>query len=137
MGVLLFVVAIGFGIWSAIGKEWYWYALAPALMMVASSVLCTSYIQALTRLYAIAVVPGVKQVSGAVGILVINGIYLLVACVIAYFVLEEWLIFACFIVTCVILSTIVAVHDAQFELAVSRERRLQEILGRGAKEVKE
>jgi len=137
MGVLWFVVAIGFGIWSAIGQEWYWHALAPVIMATASSFICSSYIQALTRLYAIIVTPGVKQIRGVIGIIVINIIPFLIWCVIAFFVLKKWLIFTLFIVACVIFSTIVAVHDAQFELAVKRERWLQEILGRGTKEQKQ
>ncbi|MFH1371797.1 MAG: hypothetical protein ABII09_11015 [Planctomycetota bacterium] len=134
MGVLYFIVAVGFGIWSAIGQEWYWYALAPVIMIVAGGSICTSYIQGLTRLYAVIVVPGAKRIRGAIGILAINLTSFLIGCVIAHFILEEWLIFAFFIVACVILSTIVAVHDTQFKLAIKRERRLQEALGRGQKD---
>ena len=133
MGVLWFAVAVGFGVWSAFGKEWYWYIIAPVIMIVAGSFICTSYIQGLTRLYAVIVVPGVKRIRAAIGILAINLTSFLIGCVIAHFVLKEWLIFAFFIVACVILSTIVAVHDTQFKLAVKRERRLQEALGRGPK----
>ena len=137
MGTLWFIIAVGFGLWSAIGQEWYWYVLAPVVMMAAGSFVCTSYIQGLIRLYAIIAVPGVKRIRSAIGIFVINVISFLIGCIIAYFILEGWLSLVFFIVACVILSTIVAVHDAQFELAVGREQKLQEILKRKTKEVKE
>ncbi len=128
MVILWFVIAVGFGIWSAIGKEWYWYALAPVLVVAASSFLCTSYIQGVTRLYAIVLVSGVKRIRSAIVIFVINGTSLLLGGAIAYFAIGNWVCLSFFIVLCVIFSTIVAVGDGQFELAVKREQSLQELL---------
>jgi hypothetical protein len=124
MIILFAIVVIAFGIWSAIGDAWYWYLLAPALILVASIFLCSSYIQAVTRLYAIVVVPGYKRIRGAVGILVVNGISMLFGGAIAYLVLRNQLRFAFFVGLCLVAATVTAVWDAMFHQAVERERKL-------------
>jgi hypothetical protein len=124
MIILFAIVVIAFGIWSVIGDAWYWYILAPALMLVASIFLCSSYIQAVTRLYAIVVVPGFKRIRGVVGILVVNGISMLFGGATAYFVLRNQLRFAFFVGLCIVASTITAVWDEMFKKAIEREEKL-------------
>ncbi|CAB1078375.1 hypothetical protein D1AOALGA4SA_6120 [Olavius algarvensis Delta 1 endosymbiont] len=66
------IIDVIFGVWSAIGKAWYWYPLNIILLFIASSMINTSFIQLLTRTYAVFALKAPRAFSQILGLVVLT-----------------------------------------------------------------
>lgn len=55
MALLLTLADVGFGVWGAWGKTWYWYPLNIAILFGASSIYCTVFLQSAFKCFFLAI----------------------------------------------------------------------------------
>ena len=122
------IIDLGFSIWAGFGKSWHVYFINFILLFVASSMINTSYIQGLTRGVSYVVLYKGKGVLKALKMNILTIILMLVAYIITRFVFLTNLQYILFFIACITISTIVAFIDNQFQVAVERTRRLEEVL---------
>jgi len=117
MGVIAILVEIGFGIWAAVGKPWYWYPISISVLFVAGSVFNTSFIQGITRCHSVFAVKGLDGLCEALRLGFITLIYWAVAYGISRIVFSDRFQLTLFFSACFILSLIVAVTSGEFRSA--------------------
>ena len=124
---LIIIIDVVFAIWGGVGQEWYIYPLNFVLLFIASSIINTNYLQALTRSYAALHLYGFngKGISSSLGVSILALIFILVGFVITCFVFTTMIQFILFFVACIVLSTIVAFVDDMFSIALSRTLQIE------------
>ena len=124
-GLIIIVIDLAFAIWAGIGKAWYIYLLNFVLLFMASGLINTSYIQGLTRGVSYIYLYGVKGILKAFGINIPTVISMLIAYFIIRFVLLIFTQKVLFFGACIILSTIVAIVDNHFQIAIDRTKTFE------------
>ena len=122
------IIDLGLSIWAGFGKSWHVYFINFILLFVASSMINTSYIQGLTRGVSYVVLYKGKGVLKALKLNTLTIILMLVAYIVTRFVFLTNLQYILFFIACITISTIVAFIDNQFQVAVEKTRRLEEVL---------
>ncbi|MBU0533220.1 MAG: hypothetical protein KJ887_00270 [Candidatus Omnitrophica bacterium] len=125
-GISIIVIDLLFGIWGAIGKAWYWYIINFILLFIASSIFNTTYIQCITRCYSVVVLKGKKGIGENVGLIILTLFYWVVGYLICMIVFQKYTQIMVFLLICLIISTIVAFVDNQFQVAIERTKRFME-----------
>lgn len=126
-GILLIIIDLLFGIWGAIGKIWYWYILNFILLFAASSIFNTSYIQCITRCYSVIVLKGKKGIGENINLIILNSFSWLISYLLYRVVFQNHTQIGLFFFTCLVLSTIVAFVDNQFQVAIERTKHFSKI----------
>lgn len=126
-GLMVVGINLVFAIWASFGKAWYIYLLNFILLFVASSMINTSYIQGLTRGFSYIFLYGRKGIPKALRINIPTIIFSMIAYIITRFVFSIGLQYALFFMICIALSTIVALVDNQFQVAIRRTQAFEEI----------
>ena len=118
--LLAIVIDVGFGIWGALGKPWYWYLINIVLLLTASGIFNTSFIQGLTRCYSVIVLKGAKGLGETTGLALFTLILWAVCYGITRVVFAGHLQIGLFFLACAAVSLIVAFVDNQFQVALAR-----------------
>jgi len=113
MGIIAILVEIGFGIWGAIGKPWYWYPINIAALFVAGIAINTSFIQWVTRCHSVFLVKGTKGLFDIMGISLITFIYWAAAYGLSRIVFADHFRIIIFFGICAALSLIVAFSNGK------------------------
>lgn len=122
--LLSIVIDIIFGIWGALGKPWYWYPLNIVLLFGASSAINTSYIQWLTRTYAVFALKAPGGFLQVFGLTVLTLFVWIAAYIIGRITLPGNFQIGLFFLACTLVSTIVAFVDGMFQVAISKTEAL-------------
>jgi hypothetical protein len=129
--LLAIVIDLAFGIWGALGRPWYWYLISVALLISSSSIINTSYIQWLTRCYA---VRRLRTSSAGLHIANLSFLTLFYFCfgylISRYALGADHMKIGLFFVACITVSTFVAFNDNMFETAIRKTRSLMGIKSR-------
>lgn len=118
------IIDVIFGVWSAIGKAWYWYPLNIILLFIASSMINTSFIQLLTRTYAVIALKAPRAFSQILGLAVLTIFLWAIAFIIGRVTLSVDFRIILFFLACILVSTIVAFLDGMFQIATSKTKAL-------------
>jgi len=118
------IIDLGFSVWASFGNPWYTYLINFILLFIASSLINTSYIQGLTRGASYISLYKLKGVLKALKINILTVISILIAYTIISFVFSINLQYILFFMVFIILSTVVAIIDNQFQLAIERTRKI-------------
>ncbi|MCB2182403.1 MAG: hypothetical protein KQH63_10285 [Desulfobulbaceae bacterium] len=118
------IIDIIFGVWGALGKAWYWYPLNIILLFIASSMINTSFIQLLTRTYAIFSLKAPRAFSQIFGLTVFTLFLWAIAYAIGHITLIINFRIILFFVACIFVSTIVAFLDDGFQTAIMKTKEL-------------
>ena len=126
-GVLIIIVDLLFGVWGAFGKAWYWYTLNFIILFTASSIFNTTYIQCITRCYSVIVLKGKRGIGENIGLIILTLVYWSIGYLICKIAFQNHIQIGLFFLTCLVISTIVAIIDNQFQVAIERTKRFAEI----------
>jgi len=128
--IYLFSITIdlGFSIWASFGSPWHIYLINFILLFIVSSLINTSYIQGLTRGASYILLYKSKGFLKALKVNILTIILMSIAYAIARFIFSITLQYILFFIACIILSTIVAIIDNQFRVAVERARKLEGLM---------
>lgn len=118
------VIDIIFGIWGALGQPWYWYPLNIVLLFCASSMINTSYIQWLTRTYSVFALKAPRAFSQVAGLTVLTLVLWALSYIIGRITLSSNFQIALFFLACILVSTIVALVDGMFQVAINKTEAL-------------
>jgi len=117
--LLAIIIDMGFGIWGALGRPWYWYPLGIVLLLSASGTINTSYIQWLTRCYAVSRLRAPRASSQIISLSFLTLLLFGLGYVLSRFALAaDHVKIVLFFLACITVSTIVAFADNMFEAAV-------------------
>jgi len=116
------VIDIGFGVWAALGRAWYWYVINLVILFSASGILNTSYIEWVTRSYSVLVLHGVKGIREELALTILTSVLWAVAYGIGYVVLKSHIAVLIFVLLCLALSTVVAFIDHRFAISLERTK---------------
>ena len=118
--LLAIIIDVGFGIWGALGKPWYWHLINIVLLLIASGIFNTSFIQGLTGSYSVIVLKGAKGLGETTGLAFLTLILWAVCYGITRVVFANHLQIGLFFLACAVVSLIVAFANNQFQVAVAR-----------------
>jgi len=124
------IIDLAFSIWASLSTPWHIYLINFILLFIASSLINTSYIQGLTRGVSYILLYKSKGFLKALKVNMLTVILMLIAYIITRFIFSINLQYILFFMDCISLSTVIAIIDNQFQVAVERTRRLEEVLGR-------
>lgn len=124
-GLIIIVIDLAFAVWAGIGKVWYAYPLNFILLFMASSAINTSYIQGLTRGVSCIYLYEVKGISKAFRVNIPTIVFMLIAYFITCLVFSIFMQKVLFFGACIVLSTIVAFVDNQFQIAIDRTKAFE------------
>lgn len=122
------VIDLGFSIWASFGSPWHIYLINFILLFIVSSLINTSYIQGLTRGASYISLYKLKGFLKALKVNILTIILMSIAYAITRFIFSINLQYILFFIACIILSTIVAIIDNQFRVAVERTRKLEGLM---------
>jgi hypothetical protein len=121
------IIDLIFGVWGAIGKTWYWYPLNVIFLFIASSMINTSFIQLLTRTYAIFSLKAPRAFSQVFGLTVLTLFLWAIAYVIGRITLTINFRIILFFLACILVSTIVVFLDGGFQTAIMKTEALMQM----------
>lgn len=124
-GIIALVIDLIFAIWAGQGKPWYGYIINFILLAIASGIINTSFIQSLTRSCSYIYLYKSKGVFKAFGMIIPGIIFFGIAFIPTYFVFRTLAQFILFFLSCIIISTIVAFIDKNFQIAIERTRAIE------------
>jgi len=127
-GAISIIIALVFTAWSSTGEVWYRYILNFVIISVAIILIGTNSIQGLTRSFSYLYLYKYKGILKA--IIMISGtiFFLFIAYFILRFVFDTLLQHFLFFSAYILLSTIIAITDKHFEMAIERTRLLESTL---------
>lgn len=127
-GAISIIIALVFTAWSSTGEVWYRYILNFVIISVAVILIGTNFIQGLTRGFSYLYLYKYKGVLKV--IIMISGtiFFLFIAYFILRFVFDTLLQHFLFFLAYILLSTIIAITDKQFGIAIERTRLLENTL---------
>lgn len=126
-GVISIIIALGFGIWSSSGGVWYRYILNFIIIFIASMFIGTNFIQGLTRGFSYLYLYKHKGILKSIIMITPTIIFFFIAYFILKFVFNTPLQYSLFFILFIALSTVVAIADKQFEIAIARTKMLESI----------
>jgi len=113
------VIDIMFGIWGSLGKPWYWYFINIILLFAAGGIFSTSYIQLVTRTYAIIALKPPRALSQVFVLTVLNLFFWVLSYIIGRIALSYNYQLGLFFLVCILVSTVVAIKDDMFQFAIN------------------
>ena len=125
--VLSIVIDLAFAAWAGIGKAWYIYPFNFVLLFIASGIINTSYIQGITRIYSDFYRRGQRWILDVIGLFVFTLILFAVAYFIVRLVFTTTIQSVFFFIACILLATVVAFIDKQFDVAIARTKSINEM----------
>ena len=126
-GAIIIIVDLFFSVWASLGKAWYFYILNFIILFLVSSMINTCYIQGLTRGYSFIYLYRAKGIGRAFSINIITLIYFVIAFLIVQFMFPRGLQVILYFAVCITLSTIVAIADRHFDVAIDRTREFERL----------
>ena len=118
------IIDVIFGVWGAIGRPWYWYPINFILLFIASSIINTSFIQLLTRTYAVLKLKDTRAFSQVFGLTILTLFLWVIAYIIGRITLYINIRIILFFIACIIISIIVAIIDHMFQIAIRKTEAL-------------
>jgi len=127
-GAISIIIALGFTVWSSTGEVWYRYILNFVIISAAIILIGTNFIQGLTRGFSYLYLYKYKGILKAVTMIIPTVFFFFVAYFILRFVFDTSLQYFLFFTMYILLSTVVATTDKQFEIAIERTKLLESTL---------
>ncbi len=125
--ISIIIIDLLFGIWGAVGKAWYWYILNFIILFTVSGIINASFFQCITRCYSVIILKGKKWVGESIGLLVLTLVFWSIGYFICRIVFQNYIQIGLFFLACLVISTIVAVIDNQFQVAIERTKFFEEL----------
>jgi len=122
------IIDLGFSVWASLGNPWHTYLINFILLFIASSLINTSYIQGLTRGVSYISLYKLKGLLKALKVNILTIILMLIAYTITRFIFLINLQYILFFMACIVLSTVVAIINNQFRLAVEKTRKIEDLM---------
>jgi len=126
-GVLSIIVGLVFTIWSSTGKAWYKYPINFILIFIASMLIGTNLIQALTRGFSYLYLYKYNGIFKAIIMIIPTVIFFYIAYFVLSLVFNTSLQYSLFFIVYIVLSTAIAIVDKHFKKAIMRTKILENI----------